>query len=326
MSRQFGSVVNSATPSPPPELTSYNHSSSSVVNKHHGSSFGNQGSPFSYPPPPAYQLDELAATANMIRGDYNPVNYTNNGHHSAAAPAGSGVGAGGAPMEGGHNNGGSVEGDAPAGAVPKGVEGASGGPTKNLTGPSGGDVGGGTSVKAAGGGIMPIGGGAGVEGGVPIIHKELISNNVQRKHNNHQQQQSSSSASLSFSSTQSLQNSGGASLSTTLASKGGLGDAINNKQEAKKSHSTNSSNPTNPSNTNSSSNNSNSTYTYKDYAKEEDLTSKIINEYTERGSSVQGSIISHEDETTKNLMQQKLPAKLAAMLSDPGELLLLLVV
>jgi hypothetical protein len=90
------------------------------------------------------------------------------------------------------------------------------------------------------------------------------------------------------------------------------GDSI---KEAKKSHDSNPS--TNSSSTN---NNNSSTYIYKDYANEEDITTKIINEYADRdGSGVQGSIISHEDETTKNLMQQKLPAKLAAMLSDPGE-------
>jgi hypothetical protein len=31
------------------------------------------------------------------------------------------------------------------------------------------------------------------------------------------------------------------------------------------------------------------------------------------------SLITHEDETTRNLACQKLPAKLAAMLSDPGK-------
>lgn len=53
---------------------------------------------------------------------------------------------------------------------------------------------------------------------------------------------------------------------------------------------------------------------YHDYAQEEDPTEKIKGEYA--GHS---SLIEHEDETTRSLANQKLPAKLAAMLSDPGE-------
>ena len=53
---------------------------------------------------------------------------------------------------------------------------------------------------------------------------------------------------------------------------------------------------------------------YHDYAQEVDPTEKIKGEYA--GHS---SLIEHEDETTRNLANQKLPAKLAAMLSDPGE-------
>jgi len=51
---------------------------------------------------------------------------------------------------------------------------------------------------------------------------------------------------------------------------------------------------------------------YHDYAQEEDPTERIKGEYA--GHS---SLIAHEDETTRNLANQKLPAKLAAMLSDP---------
>ena len=139
-------------------------------------------------------------------------------------------------------------------------------------------------------GSKKVGGG---EGGVSV-HKELISNNVQRKQHNQQQ---SSSASLSFSSN--------VEPSSNTTDKVGTpkGDSVNKQKEARKSNS-------------STNNNSNSsTYIYKDYANEEDVTTKIMEEYAGLGCG----IINHEDETTKNLMQQKLPAKLAAMLSDPGE-------
>jgi hypothetical protein len=236
-------------------------------------------------PPVAYQLDELAATANMIRDNYNPVNY--NGHPSAA-PTG---------VEGGAGAG--VEG------AQGGVEGGASSPTKNFSvGPPGG-----TTSGGAGGGGSNNGGGGG---------KELISNNVQRK---------TSSASLSFTSTQHLPNSHNnnveQSSTASSAHAGGKGaslkgDVIKEVKNANSSSTNNSSsNPSNSSSNSTNNNNDSSTYTYKDYANVEDPTTKIINEYADRG--VQGSIISHEDETTKNLMQQKLPAKLAAMLSDPGE-------
>jgi len=51
---------------------------------------------------------------------------------------------------------------------------------------------------------------------------------------------------------------------------------------------------------------------YHDYAQEEDPTEKLNRDYA--GHS---SLIAHEDETTRSLANQKLPAKLAAMLSDP---------
>ena len=57
-----------------------------------------------------------------------------------------------------------------------------------------------------------------------------------------------------------------------------------------------------------------STDGYHDYAQEEDPTEKLNRDYA--GHS---SLIAHEDETTRSLANQKLPAKLAAMLSDPGE-------
>jgi len=53
-------------------------------------------------------------------------------------------------------------------------------------------------------------------------------------------------------------------------------------------------------------------YVYRDFAQEEDPTERINANYA--GHS---SLISHEDETTRSLASQKLPAKLAAMLSDP---------
>jgi hypothetical protein len=220
----------------------------------------------------------------MIRGDnYNPVNY-NNHHPSAASGGAQGTGS----------------------------------PTKNFSGPPGGRASDGSGGDSSGG-----------SGGGASVHKELISNNVQRKtsssstggghHNNN-----SSSTSLSFTSTQHLPNSHNnvEQLSTTssahaVAKGASQGDSV---KEAKKSHDSNPSNSsTNNPNNNNPTSSSSSTYIYKDYANEEDITTKIINEYADRGSGVQGSIISHEDETTKNLMQQKLPAKLAAMLSDPGE-------
>jgi hypothetical protein len=56
------------------------------------------------------------------------------------------------------------------------------------------------------------------------------------------------------------------------------------------------------------------TYVYRDYAQEEDPMEKIAHTYANHSS-----LITHEDETTRNLACQKLPAKLAAMLSDPGK-------
>ena len=61
-------------------------------------------------------------------------------------------------------------------------------------------------------------------------------------------------------------------------------------------------------------------YVYRDFAQEEDPTERINANYA--GHS---SLISHEDETTRSLASQKLPAKLAAMLSDPGECCYLIV-
>eukprot|EP00984_Skeletonema_dohrnii_P007574 scaffold2763_cov88-Skeletonema_dohrnii-CCMP3373.AAC.10 len=55
-------------------------------------------------------------------------------------------------------------------------------------------------------------------------------------------------------------------------------------------------------------------YVYRDFAQEEDPTERINANYA--GHS---SLISHEDETTRSLASQKLPAKLAAMLSDPED-------
>lgn len=55
-------------------------------------------------------------------------------------------------------------------------------------------------------------------------------------------------------------------------------------------------------------------HVYHDYAQEEDPTGKINANYARHSS-----LITHEDETTKSLTIQKLPSKLAAMLSDPGE-------
>eukprot|EP00985_Skeletonema_marinoi_P018050 scaffold10022_cov156-Skeletonema_marinoi.AAC.7 len=55
-------------------------------------------------------------------------------------------------------------------------------------------------------------------------------------------------------------------------------------------------------------------YVYRDFAQEEDPTERINANYA--GHS---SLISHEDETTRSLANQKLPAKLAAMLSDPED-------
>ena len=105
------------------------------------------------------------------------------------------------------------------------------------------------------------------------------------------------------------------SSTASSANAGGKGASLKGDviKEAKNANS--SSKPSN-SNNNPNNNNNSSTYTYKDYANHEDPTTKIINEYADRG--VQGSIISHEDETTKNLMQQKLPDKLDSMLCDTG--------
>jgi hypothetical protein len=57
-------------------------------------------------------------------------------------------------------------------------------------------------------------------------------------------------------------------------------------------------------------------YVYRDHAQEEDPMEKIVNTHN---YAVHSSLITHEDETTRNLACQKLPAKLAAMLSDPGK-------
>jgi len=71
-------------------------------------------------------------------------------------------------------------------------------------------------------------------------------------------------------------------------------------------------NPPTPDNTTSTS------YVYRDYAQEEDPTEKILNAHAGHFSS----IIPHDEETASNLASQKLPSKLGAMLSDPGEFLI----
>ena len=59
---------------------------------------------------------------------------------------------------------------------------------------------------------------------------------------------------------------------------------------------------------------------YRDYAQEEDPTEKILNAHA--GHYSISSFIPHEDETASNLASQKLPSKLGAMLTDPGEFLI----
>jgi hypothetical protein len=57
------------------------------------------------------------------------------------------------------------------------------------------------------------------------------------------------------------------------------------------------------------------TYVYRDFAREEDPAEKFVTAHA--GHS---NLIGHED--MRDLERQKLPAKLAAMLSDPGEFLI----
>jgi hypothetical protein len=73
-------------------------------------------------------------------------------------------------------------------------------------------------------------------------------------------------------------------------------------------------NPPTPDNTTSTS------YVYRDYAQEEDPTEKILILNAHAGHF--SSIIPHDEETASNLASQKLPSKLGAMLSDPGEFLI----